>query len=203
MGNFKTIEQPSVGEYKEKGSKHIAYAYPIQEESEVKVLIEHLKKEHHKARHWCYAFSLGIEDPVLKSNDDGEPSGTAGKPILGQILSYELTNLLIVVVRYFGGTKLGTSGLIRSYKTAAEEALKNAIIFDKEQMMVFTIQFSYEDTALVNQLLNKIKIRILKQQFELDCCYELATSMGSFEIVKQQFYELRCCKIKELGLKAL
>lgn len=203
MGKFKTIEELSVGEYKEKGSKHIGYAYPIKSETEVKPLIDQLKKEHHKARHWCYAFSIGTDDALLKSNDDGEPSGTAGKPILGQIQSFELTNVLIVVVRYFGGTKLGTSGLIRSYKTAAEEALKVAKIIEKEEVQVFTIQFSYDHTSTVNQCLNKLDVLTIEQKFELDCVYTLGAGLNVYENIKQTIEELRCCKFEEIGIKAV
>lgn len=203
MGKFKTITGPSEGLYKEKGSKHFGYAYPIKSVEEVKPLIEGLKKEHHKARHWCFAYSIGVDDPIQQSSDDGEPSGTAGKPILNQILSFEVTNILIVVVRYFGGTKLGTAGLIRSYKTAAEEALKVADIIDKEELNVVKITFTYEDTSLVNQLINQHQIEIIKQQFELDCQYELALPDERREFLLQQIEELRCCKIEDLGYRAI
>ena len=115
---YKTIAKPAEGFYKDKGSKFLAFAYPVYTEDRIKAQLSELKKEYYDARHHCYAWKLGIENDKYRANDDGEPSGTAGKPIYGQLLSHELTNALVVVVRYFGGTKLGTSGLIRAYKTA-------------------------------------------------------------------------------------
>ena len=128
---YKEIEAPSVGVYKEKGSKFIAYSYPIYSKEEIKQKIEEVKKIEHAARHHCYAYILNPDKSAQRANDDGEPSSTAGKPILGQILSNDLTNILIIVVRYFGGVKLGVPGLIRSYKTAALDAISNSEIITK------------------------------------------------------------------------
>lgn len=131
MDTYQTIAAPSIGEFKEKGSKFIAYAYFVSDEIEIKEKLDLLKKEHFKATHHCYAYRLGTDGKNYRANDDGEPSGTAGRPILGQIDSFGLTNLLIVVVRYYGGTKLGTSGLINAYREAAREALFNAEKIEK------------------------------------------------------------------------
>ena len=131
MDTYHTIEATSLGEFKEKGSKFLAYAYFVSNETDIKEKLDLLKKEHFKATHHCYAYRLGTDGKNYRSNDDGEPSGTAGRPILGQIDSFGLTNLLIVVVRYYGGTKLGTSGLINAYRESAKEALSNAEKIEK------------------------------------------------------------------------
>lgn len=131
MDTYLTIAATSLGEFKEKGSKFIAYAYFVSNETDIKEKLDLLKKEHFKATHHCYAYRLGTDGKNYRANDDGEPSGTAGRPILGQIDSFGLTNLLIVVVRYYGGTKLGTSGLINAYRESAKEALSNAVKIEK------------------------------------------------------------------------
>ncbi len=131
MDTYLTIAATSLGEFKEKGSKFLAYAYFVSNETDIKEKLDLLKKEHFKATHHCYAYRLGTDGKNYRANDDGEPSGTAGRPILGQIDSFGLTNLLIVVVRYYGGTKLGTSGLINAYRESAKEALSNAVKIEK------------------------------------------------------------------------
>ncbi len=161
---FKTISIPSEGLYKEKGSKFIGYAYPVKSEAEVKDLVAKLKKEHHSARHHCYAFRLLPDKSVFRSNDDGEPSGTAGKPILGQILSNDLTNVLVVVVRYFGGTLLGVSGLIKAYKTAAAEAIANAEIITKTIDVRYEITCSYIQLNDVMRIIKQENIQVISQQ---------------------------------------
>ncbi|HOI47993.1 MAG TPA: YigZ family protein, partial [Prolixibacteraceae bacterium] len=125
---YKTVSAPSEGLFKDKGSRFISYLYPVTTEEEIKEIIQQVKKAHHSARHHCYAWRLGRENIRFRANDDGEPSSTAGKPILGQLTSFELTNVLLVVVRYFGGTLLGTSGLINAYREAASEAIRNALV---------------------------------------------------------------------------
>lgn len=140
---FKTIKSPSQGEYKEKGSKFLAYAYPVNTEEQVKELHKGLKKEHYDARHHVYAFRLGADLKTYRASDDGEPANSSGPPILGQIQSYGLTNILIVVVRYFGGTKLGVPGLINAYKSAAADAINNAEIIECFEQDAFDIEFGY------------------------------------------------------------
>ena len=140
---YQTIAAPSVGEYKEKGSKFIAYTFAVHSEAEVKAQLEGLKKEHSKARHHCYAYRLGLDGKLFRANDDGEPSGTAGRPILGQIDSFGLSNVLAVVVRYFGGTKLGTAGLKRAYKESTKAAFQQAVIVEKIVEDQFSITFDY------------------------------------------------------------
>src|SRR5680860_1427595 len=142
---YKTIEQPVEGYFKDKGSKFYAFAFPVNHENDIKEILTRIKKEHHSARHHCYAWRLGTEKITFRANDDGEPSSTAGKPILGQLQSFGVTNILIVVVRYFGGTLLGVSGLISAYRNAAANALNNADIQTKIIERYFDLQFTYNE----------------------------------------------------------
>lgn len=146
---YQTIAAPTEGFYKEKGSKFIAYVYEVDSEEAVRICLEEVQKLHNKARHHCYAYRIGKEGHRFRANDDGEPSGTAGRPILGQIDSFGLTNLLAVVVRYFGGTKLGTSGLKRSYKTATQDALEQATIVERIVESSYEVVFDYAATSVV------------------------------------------------------
>lgn len=166
---YKTIEQESTGYFKDKGSKFHSYAYPLQNEDEVKNIINKLKKEHHSASHHCYAWRLGTEDIKTRANDDGEPSSTAGKPILGQLQSHEITNILVVVVRYFGGTLLGVSGLINAYKSATIEVLNNTDIKTKIVEISFELKFEY---PLLNPVMSAIKkeaLNIVATDFQESC----------------------------------
>ena len=163
--NYKTISSSSIGEFKDRGSKFYGYAFPAYSEEEWQSLHEEVKKEHFKARHHCYAFRLGLDKNNFRANDDGEPSGTAGRPILGQIDSFGLTNVFIVVVRYFGGTKLGTSGLINAYRTSAQLALNNANIIEKSLDDIFQITFNYALMSQVMNTLKKLEIEIVNQDF--------------------------------------
>jgi uncharacterized YigZ family protein len=152
--SFLTIQKNCEGLYKEKGSKFFGYAFPVSDEAEIKKIISGLKKEHHSARHWCYAFRLGSDKKLFRANDDGEPSGTAGKPILNQIVAADLTDALIVVVRYFGGTLLGTSGLIHAYKSAAAEALQHSQVITKYVTEACKVSF---DTGVTNEVMRRLK----------------------------------------------
>ena len=160
--------------YKEKGSKFIGYAYPILTHDDINVFIEDLKKEHPKARHHCFAWRLGIDKNQFRASDDGEPSGTAGKPILGQIDSKELTNVLIVVVRYFGGTLLGASGLITAYRASAKDALDNAKIITRIISAYYLLKFEY---PIMNQLMEKLKkdnIQMIEKIFDEHCSIKIS-----------------------------
>ena len=171
---FKTIAAPSEGTYTEKRSKFLAFAFPVSTAEEVKTLVDAHTKKYYDARHVCYAYMLGHERLVFRANDNGEPSGTAGKPILGQINSNELTNILIIVVRYFGGVKLGTSGLIQAYKAAAAEAIAAATIVEKTVDEQISIAFEY---PLMNQVMRIVKEEeptIVSQSFEGDCLMTLS-----------------------------
>ncbi|MFW5774580.1 MAG: IMPACT family protein [Tangfeifania sp.] len=166
---YKTIAEKSKGYFKDKGSKFLAYAYPVNSEDETKPILEQLKKDHHNARHHCYAWRLGKEEITYRTNDDGEPSSTAGKPILGQLQRFNVTDIFLVVVRYFGGTLLGTSGLINAYKTAAADALCNAKIVTKIIEEKYKLHFTY---ALLNDVMTIIKqenLSIVDTQFETEC----------------------------------
>ncbi len=167
---YQTLQEP-VTEilFKEKGSKFIGYAYPIEHENEVKPLIEQLKKEHHQARHVCYAYQIGVKNISYRANDDGEPNNTAGIPILGQIKSFELTNVLIAVVRYFGGTKLGVGGLIQAYKISAKETLEQAVIIQKEILQHLYIEFEYPNMNKIMRIIHENHLVILNQNQEMNC----------------------------------
>ena len=151
---YQTIKDKSVGEFRDRGSKFLAYAFPVYSEEEWQKHLEEVKKEHPKARHHCYAFRLGLDGNNFRANDDGEPSGTAGRPILGQLDSYGLTNVLVVVVRYFGGTLLGVSGLINAYKNSTADALSKAHIIEKTVEDIYRLTFDYR---LMSQVMNTIK----------------------------------------------
>lgn len=187
---YKTIEQESTGYFKDKGSKFYAYAYPLKNEDEVKDIIVKLKKEHHSARHHCYAWRLGTEEIKTRANDDGEPSSTAGKPILGQLLSSEVTNILVVVVRYFGGTLLGVSGLINAYKSATIEALNNADIKTKLIENTFELKFEY---PLLNPVMNTIKreaLDIVTTDFQESCKLIFSVRKSEAEKIFKLFSDL-------------
>lgn len=166
---YKTIASFSEGLYKEKGSRFIAMALPVSDQSEIKPVIERLRKEHHEARHHCYAWILGIERTNWRVNDDGEPSGTAGRPILGQINSAGLTNILIVVIRYFGGTLLGVSGLINAYRSAAADAINNAVIEERTLQEYYEIRFPYISINDVMKILKDENAGQSGQQFDTEC----------------------------------
>jgi uncharacterized YigZ family protein len=166
---YKTLEERCTGLFKEKGSKFIAWAVPVKTEEEVKLVLEELRKEYYDARHHCYAYILGPDKSAWRANDDGEPSGTAGKPIHGQLLSFDLTNVLIVVIRYFGGTKLGVSGLINAYKTAAREAIISGKIIELTVNEVYKIEFPYESMNEIMRIIKEESAQIIDNQFINNC----------------------------------
>lgn len=162
---YLTITAESTGEFRDRGSKFLAYAYPVYEEASLTERLADLKKMHSKARHHCYAWRLGTEGLLFRANDDGEPSGTAGRPILGQIDSFGLTNILVVVVRYFGGTKLGTSGLINAYKVSTATALEAADIEERVLEAIYRVDFDYGLMSDVMNALKQQEVDIIKQEF--------------------------------------
>lgn len=170
---YKTITSPSEGIYRDKGSKFIAYAYPLRGEDQVKERVAALKSEHPKARHHCWAYRLTPDRSVFRINDDGEPSGTAGRPILNTLLSYDLTNILVVVVRYFGGTLLGVPGLIHAYKTATVEALNAAEVVELTTNDVYRVSFGYEQMNDVMRIVKEENVGVLNQAFDNRCALEL------------------------------
>lgn len=167
--SYLTIAQPCEGLFKDKGSKFLAYAYPVETEDEIKEHIQNLKKEHYSARHHCYAWRLGADKTQFRANDDGEPSSTAGKPILGQIQRLDLTNILIVVVRYFGGTLLGVSGLINAYRSAAADALEQAEIVEQLVEIPFWVEFDYLNMNSVMKVFKDENLPQKKTDFDLRC----------------------------------
>jgi len=166
---YKTIDSASDGIYKEKGSRFIAVAFPVSDQEEIKPIIERIRKEHHEARHHCFAYMIGQERKIWRVNDDGEPSGTGGRPILGQINSNGLTNILIVVTRYFGGTLLGVSGLTNAYKTAAALAIENSEIVERLLQHYYEITFPYSCMNDVMKVLKEENIGQSGQSFDLEC----------------------------------
>ena len=195
---YKTILQPSEEVlFKDKNSKFFGYAYPISNEEEVKEILTELKKQHHQARHWCYAFQLGTETKQYRANDDGEPNNSAGMPIYGQILSFDVTNVLVVVVRYFGGVKLGVSGLINAYKTGAQMALENVEIVEKTIDKHYLVNFDYKNMNKVMRVIKEKNINLVNQKMELDCEIEIAIRKKNAEKIFSIFDSLFEVSIKE------
>lgn len=170
---YKTIAAQAEGQFKDRGSRFIAYAYPLREETEAKELVDALKAQHPKARHHCWAYRLTPDRSVFRINDDGEPPGTAGRPILNTLLSHDVTNVLVVVVRYFGGTLLGVPGLINAYKAATQEALALADIVELTINDIYQIAFGYEQLNAVMRIVKDERITVLKQDFDNRCTMEL------------------------------
>lgn len=188
---YKTIAFPSEEIlFKEKNSKFFGYAFPINAEDQVKPLIEPLRKKHVNAVHFCYAYQIGTEKITFRANDDGEPSNSAGMPIYGQIQSQELTNVLIVVVRFFGGTKLGVGGLITAYKTAAQMALEVSSIIEKTIDIHYQISFDYKNMNKVMRIIKEKNLTIIAQKMEVDCEIQIATRKKNAQIVWETFENL-------------
>lgn len=197
---YKTIETPTEDIlFKDKNSKFYGFAFPIQSENEVKQHVENFKKKHHAARHWCYAYQLGTETFSFRVNDDGEPNNSAGMPIYGQIQSFEVTNILIVVVRYFGGVKLGVSGLINAYKTTAELTLEASKIVEKTINMKFCISFDYKNMNKVMRVIKENNITITNQKLELDCHIYISVRKKDATSIFDIFNNLFEIKIKEIN----
>jgi uncharacterized YigZ family protein len=171
---YKTIAKPAEGSYSEKRSKFLAYAFPVQNEQEVKQRLAEIQKKHWDARHHCYAYILGPHKDAYRMNDNGEPSGTAGRPIYGQLLSKDLTNTLVIVVRYFGGIKLGVSGLQNAYKVAAKEALDSAVIEERTVQETYRIVFEYVKMNDIMQILKDPEIQVLDRQSDMRCTYTIS-----------------------------
>lgn len=195
---FKTIKSRCEGLYKEKGSKFIAIAIPVISEDEIKTELEAIKKAYFDARHHCYAWRLGADKLRFRVNDDGEPSGTAGKPILGQIQSYDLSNLLIIVVRYFGGVKLGTGGLIQAYKSAAQDALQQAELVKITLNEIYELNYAYPVMNEVMKIIKDQHITIKNSRFDNACTLELSSPKSNWPVLLKQFEEIEGCSSKYL-----
>jgi uncharacterized YigZ family protein len=181
--HYYTIEKPSVAEYKDRGSKFLAYAYSLQSADDFKKLLQVLKKEHPKAAHHCFAYRVGSDGNNFRVSDDGEPAGSAGKPILGQIDSKQLINVLVVVVRYFGGTLLGVPGLINAYKTATALALQLTPVIQKQVLINFRLQFDYTRMNDVMMVVRQFGCEIIKQESQLFCELEIGVPKGTLDEV--------------------
>ena len=197
--SYKTIARSSNAViFKDRGSKFLGYAYPLQCEEKVKDIIDRLKKDHHKARHWCYAWQIGTDTVQFRVNDDGEPNNSAGQPIYGQILSKELTNVLVVVVRYFGGTKLGVGGLVNAYRTAAQLALESSQIITKTVDIHFKLIFGYPIMNKVMRVIKENNVALISQKMELKCEFEISIRKKEALKIKRAFDNLRYVEIFEL-----
>lgn len=194
IDRYKSISKLSKGLYKDNGSKFLAFAYPVETVEEIKEIIAGLKKEYFDARHHCYAYRLGHLGDVWRMSDDGEPSSTAGKPILGQILSNELSDILVVVVRYFGGIKLGVPGLIKAYKTSTSDAIDNAEIIEKVAKEFYTVEFDYLQMNDVMKVFKEMALPILEQNFDLACSILTSVPLSQVEQFKDQLKFTTICQ---------
>ena len=185
MSKYLTIAAISEGFYKEKGSKFLAFALPCKTEEEAKAYLNSYRKEHHQAVHVCSAFRFGSDKKVFRASDDGEPSNSAGPPILGQIQSFDLTNILIAVVRYYGGTNLGVGGLITAYRTAAKEALEAATIIEQEDAQVLELHFSYEQMPQIMKIIKSHAVLIISQEFDNECFLKISFPKSNTALLQQ------------------
>jgi uncharacterized YigZ family protein len=194
-----TILKPTNGDlFKDKNSKFYGYAFPVTDEGQVKSHIENLKKEHYSARHWCYAYQIGTESIQYRVNDDGEPNNSAGMPIYGQIQSFDLTNILIVVIRYYGGVKLGVGGLINAYRTSAQLAIEASKIIERTINDKFQLNFKYNNMSKVMRLLKENDVEIINQVLEISCLLEISVRKGNSSYIYDLFNNFFGVEIKEL-----
>lgn len=201
MDTYLTIKQQAEGIYKEKGSKFLAYAIPVESAQEVKEQLQLLHKQYHDARHICYAYVIGTDGTEYRVNDDGEPSGTAGKPIHGVLLSSKLTNVLIAVVRYFGGTKLGTSGLILAYKEAATDAIHKALIIEKKIACYYAVSFPYQVINDVMRAIKDTESDIIEQTFENESIIYFKVRKLNAGTIENRMQHIENIKLKLLKTK--
>lgn len=196
---YNMLATPGEGLYKEKGSKFIASAFTVMSEDEAKSAIAEIRKKYFDARHHCFAYMIGPDKKTFRASDDGEPSGTAGKPILNQILSKDVTNVCVVVTRYFGGIKLGTSGLINAYKTATREALDNAQIVEKTINEIYSLEFEYRLMNDVMRIMKEENLDTLNPRFEMDCYMEFSTRKNAASKIADKFSNLYGVKITHIN----
>ena len=204
MGNFeikdsyKSIASEARGLFKDNGSRFIAHAYPVETEEEVKEIVAALKKEYYDARHHVYAYRLGHLGEKFRANDDGEPSGSSGRPVLGQIDSNSLSDILVVVVRYFGGIKLGIPGLIRAYKTSTADALANAQIIEKIACKLFRISFGYMNMNDVMKVMKDMGLEQKNQKFDMECSIDTSVRLSQVDTFLEKMGDVEGCSIDEL-----
>ena len=195
---YKTIAKQSEGSYSEKRSKFLAYAFPVQNEQEVKQRLAEIQKKHWDARHHCYAYILGPHKDAYRQNDNGEPSGTAGRPIYGQLLSKDLTNTLVIVVRYFGGIKLGVSGLQNAYKVAAKEALDAAVIEERTIQEQYQVVFEYVKMNDIMQILKDPEIQVLDRQSDMRCTYTISVRQRDADRITEALRKVAMTEVTAL-----
>jgi len=179
--SFRTIKSTSQGSYKEKGSRFLSFAFPVDNEESIRIHLDKLRREYFDARHHCYAWMLGPDKKLFRAVDDGEPGHSAGDPILGQIRSNDLTNLLIVVVRYFGGIKLGVGGLITAYREAAADALRHAVIIEEEVVIHASLSYPYDKTPEVMRLVKDFQVQMVEQNYEEICVIRIRVPLRNYE----------------------
>lgn len=195
---YQTINAPSEGTFRDKGSRFIAYSYPFTDENTLKDILSDVKSSHPKARHHCYAYRLGMDRSVFRINDDNEPAGSAGRPILNTLLSNDLTNILVIVVRYFGGTLLGIPGLINAYKSATQESINNATIIEKHQKDIYRIDFDYLQMNNVMRIIKDEDLDILNQTYDNNCKIDIAIRTSLVNRVTTNLSTLPNLKLKYL-----
>lgn len=195
---YRSIEAVSEGLFKDNGSRFIALAYPVETEQQVKDIVAGLKKEYHDARHHCYAYRLGHLGDRFRANDDGEPSGSAGRPILGQIDSAGLSDILVVVVRYFGGIKLGIPGLIRAYRTSTADALAKATVVEKVAGLSFRVRYDYLDMNAVMKVLKDLSLPVSGQIFDTQCSVDVRVRLTLVEAFRERMGQIGSCQLEEL-----
>ncbi|MBO4341180.1 MAG: YigZ family protein [Bacteroidales bacterium] len=193
---YKSIDTPSEGIYKESGSRFLAFAYPVESEDEAKSLLQEKRKEYYDARHHCLAFRIGYKGDLWRASDDGEPSGSAGKPILGQIDSAGLSDIAVIVVRYFGGVKLGIPGLVRAYKTATADAISNARIISKTATKSFALGFDYSQMNAVMKALKALDMSPWAQEFDGECSLKVRVRLSQEEVFKEKLQNI--ANLKEI-----
>ena len=195
---YRSIEAASEGLFKDNGSRFIALAYPVESEDQVKEIVAGLKKEYHDARHHCYAYRLGHRGDRFRANDDGEPAGSAGRPILGQIDAAGLSDILVVVVRYFGGIKLGIPGLIRAYKTSTADALAKAGVVEKVAGLSFRVRYDYLDMNAVMKVLKDLSLPVSGQIFDTQCSVDVRVRLTLVEAFRERMGQIGSCQLEEL-----
>lgn len=196
---YKTIENSFEGSiYKDRGSKFIGYIFPISNSEDALNYISKIKKKHHKARHWCYAWKIGVETIEYRVNDDGEPNNSAGQPIYGQILSFDLTNVLVIVVRYFGGIKLGVGGLITAYKNAARLVIESSLIIEKTIDVCLELKFDYENLNKIMRIIKEKQLSIVFQQMEMRCLLKVLVRKKDSELIISIFENLNFVNIRQI-----
>lgn len=193
---YQTISAPSTGAFKDKGSKFFSFAYPVSTESEIKNILSDLKKQYYDARHFCYAYRLGVKNVVFRDSDDGEPANSSGKPIMRQIQSKNLTNIIIVVIRYFGGTLLGVGGLIKAYGNAALDALSNSNIITKTVNNTIHINFEYTYNNIVQKIIKDENLNIISQSFEEECSFTISVRQSETERIADRFKQSTMNNVK-------